>query len=62
MNVRYGRLTAVAALTFSALGSSASVAQTNAYITNSGSSTVSVISTGTDTLTATIQVGGNAQG
>ena len=42
-------------------GASAALAQTKAYVTNFGDNTVSVISTATNTVTATIPVGTNPQ-
>ena len=45
------------ALFLGVFGASAALAQTNAYVTNSFDSTVSVINTSTNTVTATIPVG-----
>jgi len=61
MKLRIGRLLAIAACAFCLLAGGQSLAQ-NAYITNSFSSTVSVIATATNTVTATIAVGTAPQG
>ena len=57
MNFRISGVLAVAAVACLLLGGAPSLAQ-NAYITNTGSNTVSVIDTATNTVTATIPVGG----
>ena len=57
MNPRFGRLLAIAAFVCCGLASAQTLAQ-NAYITNAGDNTVSVIATATNTVTATIAVGG----
>jgi YVTN family beta-propeller protein len=62
MSFRISGLLAIAAfVAASLLGSAQSFAQ-NAYITNSGDNTVSVIDTTTDTVTATIPVGNSPYG
>jgi YVTN family beta-propeller protein len=55
--LRLCRLLAVAGAVSCFLASAQTLAQ-NAYITNSSDNTVSVIATGTNTVTATIPVGG----
>jgi YVTN family beta-propeller protein len=55
--LRLCRLLAVAGAVSCFLASAQTLAQ-NAYITNSSDNTVSVITTGTNTVTATIPVGG----
>src|SRR5712671_3141612 len=56
MKLRICRLLAIAAFGCCLLGSAQSLAQ-NAYITNMGSNSVSVINTATNTVIATIPVG-----
>jgi YVTN family beta-propeller protein len=61
MRFRISGLLAIAAFVACLLGSAESLAQ-NAYITNSGDNTVSVIDTATNTVTATIPVGNSPFG
>jgi YVTN family beta-propeller protein len=56
MKLRISRVLEIAALVFGLLASAQSLAQ-NAYITNNGNGTVSVINTKTNAVTATIPVG-----
>src|ERR1700751_4984019 len=61
MKLRTCGLLAIAALVFCLLASAQVLAQ-NAYITNYGSNTVSVIATASNTVIATIPVGGAPYG
>lgn len=61
MNLRISELLAIAAfVTACVFGSTQSLAH-NAYITNQGDGTVSVIDTATNTVTATIPVGSSSE-
>src|SRR5690349_11096108 len=52
----------ILALVFVVFGAGAALAQTNAYVSNRGDNTVSVINTAANTVTATIPVGSNPNG
>src|SRR5215470_6788216 len=62
MKLRVSTLLTMVAFAFAGILSSAQSFAQNAYITNTGSNTVSVINTATNTVTATIPVGNGPLG
>jgi YVTN family beta-propeller protein len=62
MNFRISGLLAIGAFALAGLFDSAQTLAQNAYVTNRDSNTVSVIDTATNTVTATIPVGGGPIG